>query len=1096
MKKASKRLKVAHGAQDSKVNAADASANLLTRDEETKHKTPKKSGKEKQHVALTQKKLSAYFSSYHQGHSTAEQLIEHIDHFRKDFSAVEFVLLCLPSHNITLKCFFQKDSPQDDRYFQWLLDEIEKCSEQLPTVEEVAKAKALSALMQKICWDESHLQEVLKRDAIKAIIHGHYAVDIINYFFRENLVKSNPLAFFQNYFPEERLTQLKNTLLDDPFDENSRKNFLDHLFPQFIEYIPELWDKGFRPYSIDKFRRNLFSLPSHHSRAKLPKDFFSKASEAYQKLLTQQNELGNFPEPMDLMVYSLDNPAINVDLLKMFLEKNKLVPDLSKFMSCLASSGRALNLSISTNQKDEERAPLSEKIIYFLSQLHEPFESSASAQFIGSFVKQFTGNYFSLNNDLTLNKVLQSISSIANELFFYVVIPYIVSAVKCPKDHYTQLKNLFEFFKSKEVSQSSLLSTFLLAYLIHSPSAGSKLAGKAKKSSDYPKQVLQEMLDQLIKEIPAEELNLLVNDFVTLAKTILFYHQEAMPTQELAGLPLFAHRLTDFTLFVSGLITIVPGQRKQLTGLISKFLSYKLAGISSDNSQTILQNMHQFFAFFDIEKENKSSFTAMTLASYVIVRALGEGEPCPLALLNTISEFEPSWIKQIPEVPVVNTDVLTYCLKNVLSLDPSKVEKNLKLLCHFLELLINNEVNLPLSFLKAIAEVELNIQTGAQLSDSVKARLKEIYNQCLHKVQGTEQEIIFEEHRTELLIKFGIDPANDPQAIHVRENHVYADKIYAAWWQALAETVEEKIEKLAVAKEQFFRYILQEKNQMVKTLVSFKDVEKLTNYVYFLHGNSSVPDVEEFKKISQKLAPHTKLHNYMVEKAKTANIPITPQIPQLQARLILDAQKLFRMIAMATYYTNNPGPAGFAIQDGSEALKILLLELLDQVEHPSCDQGPFMRLLMALETVSEFKFPHLTRRSMHFYIKEYINNYFHNLSSADKKGFIDLIYEKTEDKEALEIIDFIQEGSLTFLAERFFTENAPRRGFINLKEVTDFFYLQRPAAYHPEIIAALNQCHQETKALMAVNRAQNSSGFFRSQAPEGHNAEANINLGL
>lgn len=206
----------------------------------------------------------------------------------------------------------------------------------------------------------------------------------------------------------------------------------------------------------------------------------------------------------------------------------------------------------------------------------------------------------------------------------------------------------------------------------------------------------------------------------------------------------------------------------------------------------------------------------------------------------------------------------------------------------------------------------------------------------------------------------------------------------------------------------------------------------------------------------------------------------------VERNAIVDARKLHGIIAMAVYYaTSEQSPnAPFTLQKSAEVLNILFLELLDQAEHPSCDQGPFIRILMALEPVAEYKFPYLTRRTIHFYTKEYINYYYDQLPQEEKNNLIGSIYEKIEDKDNLDKVDSIPEDALTFLAARFIKENEGRIGFITHKEIEYLFFMERPEEYHPKIVEALNQHHQEQKKNRMTPTTYNPNRFFMNSSAD------------
>lgn len=142
----------------------------------------------------------------------------------------------------------------------------------------------------------------------------------------------------------------------------------------------------------------------------------------------------------------------------------------------------------------------------------------------------------------------------------------------------------------------------------------------------------------------------------------------------------------------------------------------------------------------------------------------------------------------------------------------SITERRLECISFLLNYLNGKQTFLPLDFLKRIAQWHYNLQKRATLSAQSQAMLAEIINQCIHLVQGTEQEKSFEDIRTQLLIQFDVAPTKDSQAIHTKKNHELADQIYHVWLNDFAATAELEKENVKKATTWLMDYIKKNKS--------------------------------------------------------------------------------------------------------------------------------------------------------------------------------------------------------------------------------------------------------------------------------------------
>ncbi|MCW8400935.1 hypothetical protein OQJ26_19330, partial [Legionella sp. PATHC038] len=100
--------------------------------------------------------------------------------------------------------FFRDINPETDTLFQWFLDELETCIEEIPKYQPRRKGSINEAtvLIKSICANEALLAEVLKRGKIKEVIYRHYIFQIINNLFDVEKITANPLEFLNTYFPD------------------------------------------------------------------------------------------------------------------------------------------------------------------------------------------------------------------------------------------------------------------------------------------------------------------------------------------------------------------------------------------------------------------------------------------------------------------------------------------------------------------------------------------------------------------------------------------------------------------------------------------------------------------------------------------------------------------------------------------------------------------------------------------------------------------------------------------------------------------------------------------------------------------------------
>ncbi|MGL5742569.1 MAG: hypothetical protein ACRCXC_08465 [Legionella sp.] len=180
---------------------------------------------------------------------------------------------------------------------------------------------------------------------------------------------------------EPLMNELKNNILIEREPSKEKENFLDfHLMHYYFEYIPKLWEQGFRPSSQEAFRQSFFSFPNqlkYTSYSGCPTEsqlvkFIPKASRTFRSFLGEykDSDLLAFPDPSQLIVLILNNPAIDLELTQKLLERHSDHLNARQMMSCIKQS--VLYKETWSPLSDEHLIRLIEKVTYLLSLLKEP----------------------------------------------------------------------------------------------------------------------------------------------------------------------------------------------------------------------------------------------------------------------------------------------------------------------------------------------------------------------------------------------------------------------------------------------------------------------------------------------------------------------------------------------------------------------------------------------------------------------------------------------------------------------------------------------------------------------------------------------------
>jgi hypothetical protein len=749
------------------------------------------------------------------------------------------------------------------------------------------------------------------------------------------------------------------------------------------------------------------------------------------------------------------------------------------------------------------------KVLYILSSFELSLNQPAPPSFLNNLGEQIglsigTDHYLDsiLNSHLKLTcktGLLQSSTTLADEILFYC------AHLKKNDKSRAQITKLFHHLKAQQGAESSLWQTLLNTYLIEF------LSDDKEVSCVNLTKFLRELFGQLAPNVTIEEKQQLITQFIVFAADIMFQwgkHREQNTAKARSlGIKSYAmqSKINYFAAFSAELMNAIPEPiilPQESYFYLATLLFRQLPQFTDGTDKEIIKGTMENFLSYYQDNINQRELTAQILAQLMalMVMTTPQRSRVNAEFLNLVSAIEPTWIRYISNEFSLNGkahNILSILVRQLSDKGQGIAEHSARIISYLLSQLIDQkEIRLPLDFLSAVADWKHDLQKKTTLSAGTQELLETIYNQCIHKVQGTEQEQGFEEIRTQLLLKFDADPTKDTQAIHTRENHQFADRILEAWNQALGET-NEQTQKLKQGLATFATYLQKEKDKKVSSLLANMNEDKLRGYLHFIYGQE-MPGVQDFKCIADQINSYAKVEKYLADLRIRGNRLTKPEMQPVERNAIVDARKLHGIIAMAVYYaTSEQSPnAPFTLQKSAEVLNILFLELLDQAEHPSCDQGPFIRILMALEPVAEYKFPYLTRRTIHFYTKEYINYYYDQLPQEEKNNLIGSIYEKIEDKDNLDKVDSIPEDTLTFLAARFIKEKEGRIGFITHKEIEYLFFMERPEEYHPKIVEALNQHHQEQKKNRLIPTTYNPNRFFMNSSVDHIPAPMELNAFL
>jgi hypothetical protein len=776
---------------------------------------------------------------------------------------------------------------------------------------------------------------------------------------------------------------------------------------------------------------------------------------------------------MDPLLLFITNHFIDLSLfnkLQQKLEKNSVNEELVKAL---------VNDNLTFSGGYIEKINMLDKLTHVLSQinsLNTPPSATFQDKIKAGVHDALLGRYATLAvSTIFAGRVsrIQPQVSFAQELLFVVAMNLFSESV----DYSKSIKKLCDVLKQKQVNSFELLKTLLYAYLLNVSNIENlkgynalfmALFNELEQKNEF-KDLLIEYLND-IKNVCRnfDNLRSVITNKPSLGEEI------ANKTVAFMESSFYSIAWQDATTFESNTLL------KKVTIQITELLCIKINSRCNSLNEAHLLEKHMIDCFEEcrvqFEKMGQYLLLALILIGLILARVSSAHTPKVSLLKEIMDRVIFSANNTLPKKVKENalSALLQTLIKQLNLKDQEQVQRNAELVSYLFDQMDTNGLLLKNNFLEIVARMELNYEQKSRLSEKAQEFLKIIYNRCIHKVQGTEQQRIFEEMRTRELIQSHVDPAKDPQAIHTSENHEYAERIYHEWIHGLEVNLNQKLNQGVWW---FKEYMNQERDKDFMHLAASMSREMLVEYIRYDIGFSTTHKTAGAQLLIDKMAPYVNTLRFLQKtEKKSQQIQLQAQNQQQALHEIESAKKLLNLINMISYYSMQE--TNQFIKNGSEAMKILKLELFDQVSNPSCDQGPFIRLIMALEPVAtNIKFPWIQRRNISFLTHCYINNNYQQLLVDEKKQFIRDIYEKFDVQDTLNEIESIPEHAFDSLGKHFIEENKERLGVLTEKEILELFSMERPCQYHSEIARDLKKYHIEIKS-NKTDAVVSSYGFF------------------
>lgn len=946
----------------------------------------------------------------------------------------------------------------EELVFCWFLDQVESKLNDLKThyASTATKKEQAENLILKLTTYYSFYDKILAKPLLKQWIEEEFFIKLVLKFLSSNTPDSkNPLEFINKYFPSNGIHLLKN------YTSNSRA-FMDLILQhRFYDHILTFWDNGCRPHSQEVFNSNLFQKDYMWNRdtSKRVSDLVSLeklyktiiSSDAYQDFL-------KFQDLENVHMLFINNAAVNKELYVCLQEKLKLsnIQHSALIESCTYNKDEA-ELMFAAHKSSElfEKKQFLIKSAGSLANVKVVKNIEISKEVRAKFMHNYQSYY--LLQQCNKFKTIEPEQTLEQELFFNLLLSTITNNVKLCDDNVkqfiTNIKNLYDFFKSSNVSHLQLIRTFLFAQLSVVVSAGA-----------YQENIFTEVLAYIYKDIAHADIIALCTQYAQIL--------EQLGSKFISIAYIQASYNDCITDFLSVLLHQTPDAVKE--SLFSKPDSDIIKSIAifmrhkwHVRPEFVLQPQRDAIIrkeFLVIKKiDTKNDFIPKLIVNLLADENFNEHTQNDLLVQLNVETKD--WVRYLSGT----NDILSLLLQRLAS---NKFQTNV--LIKNINLIINTMTEIPgckipKTFLEKLAPLSLNKSLRDSFNLEARTFIEELDNICIHLAEQTGQTKEYEDIKTEYLKKTNVDPATDTQAIHAAANHAYADKTYDDWKLKIPGGLNtgQTMQNIQGFINLLYQKVLNECNKVIReqynnSIQNVLNIEDAQAAITALRGIFPLPKnpVPVIAQNSLKLAIGISLYiEKIINRSK-----IDPK-NQDELNIKRDAIKLLNLISMIIYFTSDKDTSGL-FNDKTEARKILVAELKDQVQTPSCDQGPFIRFLMALEIVCpSIKFPKINRRNIMFIINDFINRSYDEMGTASKIQLIKEIYSllDEEEKEHKNLEGSFPEGSFKSFIEKFIESNKDRLELFTQKDITDFFTISHPLDFHKMIANDVNNYMEKLK---------------------------------
>jgi hypothetical protein len=977
-----------------------------------------------------------------------------------------------------------KQTEHKERVFSWFLDEVDSRLSDLKAhyAGSVTKREQAENVILKLASYYSCYDKIVSKPSLKQWIEEEFFIKIVLRLISSETPESkNPLEFINKYFPNNGIDLLKK------YTEKSNA-FLDLVLQcRIYEHILTFWDNGCRPNSQEKFNSNLFQKNYTWDKSlSIRAANLQRLEKLYKTIISSEKykDFLKFQEVENVNMLFISNAAVTKELYVSLQEKLKLptIIDHSALIECCTYNHDEAELMFAANKSSE----LLEKKLFLIKSVDSlaNVETVKKIEISLEVLTKYMRNYICYNLLKTCDnfKSIEPQQTIALNLFFNLLLSMITSDLKLYDGNIEEciasIKNLYDLFKSNNVNQLQLLRVFLYAQLSVVVSAGT-----------YQQNIFNQVLAYIYKDISDADIAAICKQYTAVL--------EQLASKLGSNIYIHVAFVDSINDFISVLLHQTPDVvkadlfRKPDSDIIksmAKFIYYKWKARPDFEHQRGAVIHNDFLVLKKIDNKNDfiPKFIVNLLADYN-----NFNESTKKDLLVQLNRETKDWVRYLSDTNDLLSQLLKCLFNNNNSIDA--VIFNINLIIDMIK--ETPGCKIPKTFLANLAPLSLNKALREACNENARKYIEELDNVCIHLAEQTGQSKEYEDIKTEYLKKTNIDPANDTQAIHAAANHAYADKIYNDWKQKIPGGLTPAIMKSTF---QFLisyvnQKLLSECNNAIRkqyndSIQSVLNIEDSQMALTALRSKYPLPNNPAPVSALNSLELVIKINLYIRKIQDRANM-----VPQNQNDRMMkqDALKLLELMSMILYFASNTDTSRL-FNDKNEALKILVAELTDQVQNPSCDQGPFMRYLMALEVVCpSIKFPKINRRNIMFIINDFINRSYDEMEPASKIQLIKEIYNllDEEEKEQKNLDGNFPDGAFKSFIEKFMESNKDRLELFTKKDITDFFTIPHPLDFHKTIASAVNEYME--KLQQSVHRGATNTLFSGNNQANNNNNDNN-----